>query len=129
EDQREGQRDRPGAADGEVVDRAVHGELADVAAREEERRHDVRVGRERDAARVDGERRLVVERVERGVPEGRQEEALDELRRKLSAAAVAEQDLVARADRQRARGERAGLARHQPAATAASPVRRRPYWW
>ena len=39
---------RPRPAHRQVVDRAVHGEVADVAAREEQRRHDERVGRERE---------------------------------------------------------------------------------
>ena len=45
------ERERPRAGDREVVDRAVDGELADVAAGEEERLDDVGVGREREPRR------------------------------------------------------------------------------
>ena len=48
------QPERPRADHREVVDGAVDGELADVAARELERVHDVRVGREREPARRPG---------------------------------------------------------------------------
>ena len=53
EDEGERQRERPRAADREVVDRAVDRELADVAAGEEDRRDDVGVGGEGDARAVD----------------------------------------------------------------------------
>ena len=51
EDQRERQRERARARDGEVVDRAVDGQLADRAAGEAQRLDDEAVGRQRSSAR------------------------------------------------------------------------------
>ena len=84
--------ERRRAGDGEVVDRAVDGELADVAAGEEERLDDVGVGREgepRAAHLADGG---VAELVEQRVRELLEEEALDERPRRLPARAVGERD-------------------------------------
>ena len=86
------ERERPRAGDGEVVDRPVDGELADVAAREEERLDDVRVGREREPRAVQLEQRRVAERLEQRVRELLEEEPLDERARRLAARAVGERD-------------------------------------
>ena len=48
EDERGREEQRPRAADGEIVHRAVHRQPADVAAGEEERPDDERIGRERE---------------------------------------------------------------------------------
>ena len=72
EDEGGGDAERGGTADGEVVDRAVDRQLADVAAGEEERADHERVGGDRDADVVDAgkrEHRLVAELVEHGVAE------------------------------------------------------------
>ena len=91
------ERDRPRSRDGEVVDGAVDGEVADVAAGEEDRLDDVRVGRERDARAVQVEQRRVGQRREQRVVELLEEQALDEGPRRLSARAVGERDeLVAK---------------------------------
>ena len=86
--ERGGKPQRLGAGDGEVVDRAVHGQLADVAAREEERLDDERVGREREPVGNGG----VAELVEQRVGELPSEELLDELPGRLPARAVGERD-------------------------------------
>ena len=81
QDEREGERERTRSADSKVVDRAVHGELSDVASRKEDRGDDVRVRGECQAhAAADVEDRLVIERREGRVLERRQDEPLDELR-------------------------------------------------
>ena len=79
EDEAGGEPERPRAAHGDVVDGAVHGELADVASREEQRRDHVGVGAEDDLARRRREARAVVLLREVGVVEGPGEEHLDEL--------------------------------------------------
>ena len=96
----------PCAAHREVVDGAVNGERADVAARKEERRDHVRVRRERQPRALDVDHSLVVEAVEDRVAEGGQEQSFDELRRQHAPAAVAEQDLLVIQDRQRTGSER-----------------------
>src|SRR5213079_2654943 len=53
EDERRGQVQGPRAGHREIVHGAVNGEVADVAAGEEERRDDVRVGGEGEAHAVD----------------------------------------------------------------------------
>ena len=83
---------RLGAGDGEVVDRPVDGQLADVSAREEERLDDVRVGREREPGAAELAGRCVAELVEQRVRELFEEEALDEPPRRLAARAVGERD-------------------------------------
>jgi hypothetical protein len=92
EDESAGQVERPGTGDGEVVDRAVHGQVADVAAGEEQRVDHVRVGGEGQprAARLD--RGLVFEPVEHRVAEGFEEDRLDQRVRGLAARAVGERD-------------------------------------
>ena len=62
EDERGRDGERPSARDGEVVDRAVHGELADRTAREAQRVHDEGVGGEGQPFDADSDRRRVVER-------------------------------------------------------------------
>ena len=84
EDEGEGQRERLRPADGEVVHRAVDGQLADVAARKEDRRDHVGVGGEGETRRLDRQDRLIVERLQERVPERRDEEALDQLRASAS---------------------------------------------
>ena len=78
--------------DREVVDRAVDGQLADVAAREDERLDDVGVGREREPRAVQLEQRRVAERVEQRVAELLEEKPLDERPGRLAAGAVRERD-------------------------------------
>jgi hypothetical protein len=50
ENKRGGEKQRRGAAHGQIIDRSMHGEFADVAAGEEERADDKRIGGEGDAA-------------------------------------------------------------------------------
>ena len=93
EGRREEARNR--APHGEVVHRPVHGEAADVAAGEEERAHDERVGGEGDArAGADVERRLVFERGEDVVREGGEKDVLEELGREATAAPVTQHDAL-----------------------------------
>ncbi len=54
----------PGPAGGEIVDGPIHRQRADVATRKEQRRDDVRVGRERQAGAAHRDDRLVVTSVE-----------------------------------------------------------------
>ena len=56
------EHERPRAGDRQIVDRPVDGQLADVAAGEEERLDDVRVGREGEPRAVQLEQRRVAER-------------------------------------------------------------------
>ena len=79
------EHERPCAGDGEIVDRAVDGELADVAAGEEERLDDVGVGREREPRAVQLDDRRIAERVEQRVAELLEEEPFDERARRLAA--------------------------------------------
>ena len=93
ERRREIQRRR--AADGEIVDGAVHGEAPDVASREEDRLHDEGVGRDGDApaARDDERQRgLILERAEERAAERGQEHLSHEVAREPPAAAVREHD-------------------------------------
>ena len=115
EDERRRQEQRPGAADGQVVDRAMHRQPADVAAGEEERPDHERVGREGDARRhravvagAEADGRLVLQRRQHVVAEAGHEEPLDQVGGQLAAAAVAEQDLVVPRVRQRTGAEGVG---------------------
>ena len=81
----------------EVVDGAVDGELADVAARELERMHDVGIGRECEAGAA-GDDRRVAERRQRVVAELLEEERLDEVAGRLAAGAVRERDQLVAED-------------------------------
>ncbi len=106
DDEPDGETQRPRPAHGKIVDRAVHGQRADVSAREHERTDDVGVGRERD--RTAGiERRAVVALVQFRIAEGRPDERFEQTRHGASAAAVRELDDVFVAGRQRAIGSRA----------------------
>ena len=104
-----------GAADGQVVDRAVDRQPADVAAREEERPDDERIGREGDP-RAPSRRSSPPSRTvawsssarEHVVAERRHEEPLDQLGRQPAAAAVPEHDPVVPRLRQRAGCRRIG---------------------
>ena len=110
EDQAAGQPERTGAAHGEVVHRAVHRELPDVTAREEQRGDDVRVRRERQAAPVHAEDRSVVVGLQLGVREPGRDRLLDEPVHQAASASVAEQHLRAVLARDGTRkGELAGL--------------------
>ena len=85
-------------ADGEVVHRAVHRQLADVAAREEDRGHHEGVGGEGERDAVDRQDCLIVERARAsgcGRP-GTNRRSIS-CARQLAPAAVAEQDLLASA--------------------------------
>jgi hypothetical protein len=79
---------RLGARHGDVVDRAVHRQAADVAAGEEQRRDDVRVGRHHHAPALHGEAGVVVGGAQPVVVEGGEEQLLDQLRHRPPAAAV-----------------------------------------
>ena len=85
---------RPRAAHGEIVDRAVDGQLADVAAGKKDRADDVGIGAEGQAVRADGKNRAVVQRLEQVVAKLRQHDFLDQLLAQLAAAAVGEHDLL-----------------------------------
>ena len=87
----------PRARHGEVVDGAVDGELADVSAGEEERLDDVGIGRERESPAVEVDQCSVTEQIEQRIAELLEEEAFDEVARRLSARTVREVDeLVAK---------------------------------
>ena len=80
-----------GAADGEVVDRAVHGERADVAAGKFQRLHGEAVGG--DAAAIAGaerQRRRVEADIERRIGEMAREDLLDQFAHEAAAVAVGE---------------------------------------
>ena len=103
QDEAEREEARGGAGDDEVVDRAVDGQPADVAAGEEERVDDVAVGGEGQAA---GEEGRVAELPEDGVPERLQDAAGDELAHEPPAAAELEADPLRVHARPRAPGPR-----------------------
>jgi hypothetical protein len=93
DDHRAGKIERLRAADGEIVDRAAHGKLADIAARKHQRIDHEGVGGEGEAVAMGGnlgeiESRLVLERGERGVVEGCDEHVVDQILHGLAAAAV-----------------------------------------
>ena len=108
DDDRAGQIERHRAADGEIVDRAADRELADVAAGKDQRIDDEGVGGECQPVAVarqccEIEPRLVVERGEQRIVEGRHEDVVDEILHRLAAAAMGERHgwhvhLAARAD-------------------------------
>ena len=103
EDERRREIQWPRAAHGEIVDRAMDGDAADVSAGKEDGRDDEGIGREREARIADFEDGLVVELVERGIAEGGKKNLVDEVRGELASAAVAQNDLFVIED-----GERAG---------------------
>ena len=92
EHERERQRERPRAGDGEVVDGAVHGQLADRAAREADRLDDEAVGGQRQPRTADLDGAGVAELGERLVGERRQQQALDQRLGRLAAGAVRHRD-------------------------------------
>ncbi len=93
EDHAAGEVERARAAHGQVVDGAGHGELADVAAGEEQRGDNVGVGGHRQPVAVRGkfgkvDARLVFEGGEHRVVEGAHEQVVDQVAHGLAAAAV-----------------------------------------
>ena len=102
EDEADREMQRARAAHGEIVDRAVDGQLADVAAREKDRADDVGIGAEGEPRVADGKERAVVKRFEQVVAELRQDDVLHQLLAQLAAAAVREDDLLIVGSRQRA---------------------------
>ena len=93
------QEERLGPAHREVVHRPVHGERADVAAREEGGRDDERVGGEGEPLDAHRHDRAVAERLEVRVAERGGEERLDEPGGPAPAAAVGELHDVAVVER------------------------------
>ena len=88
EHERQRDRERPGAGDGQVVHRPVDGELADRAAREADRLDDEAVRRQREPEAVEDEGSGVVEAGEAVREEGRDEQPLDQRPARLAARAV-----------------------------------------
>ena len=95
DDRRAGEIERPRAADREIVDRAADGELADVAAGEDQRIDDEGIGGEgepvavsREIAKI--EARLILERRQRRIVEGPDEDVVDQVLHRLAAAAMGE---------------------------------------
>src|SRR5580700_894049 len=105
EDEGGGKVEGCGSADRQVVDGAVDGEGADVAAGKEDGGDDKGVGGKGETRAGDVEDRLVVHAVEGGIAEAGDEDLVDELGGELAAAAVAEDDLGVVEDRQRAGAE------------------------
>src|ERR1700756_2903443 len=101
EDEGCSQIERPRTTHGQIVNRSVDGQPPDVATREKQGRDHEGIGGERQARAVDFEHGLVVQLVEYGIAEPRQEHALEELGTQLAAAAVAEHDLLVLRDGQR----------------------------
>jgi hypothetical protein len=93
EDEARAQGERRGAQHGHVVERAVHGQAADVAAGEEQRRDHVAVGGHHQAvAGGHRQQRSVVALEQVFVVEGGREQLLDQLRRGAAARAVVHVD-------------------------------------
>ena len=86
--------ERFGAAHGEIVDSAVYGERADIAAAEEERFDDEAVGGEGETFGADLEDGLIVEAAEDGTAEGGQEDVAQQVCAEPAAGSVAEQDAI-----------------------------------
>ena len=104
ENERRAQKQRPRAAHRQIVDRAVHRQRPDIAAREKQRLDHKRIGREGDTRAADLEDRLIVQPVENRIREQRQKNIAQQIRAQPSAAAVAEHDPVAA--RRAAQGKR-----------------------
>ena len=85
---------RRGAGHGQVVDGAVDGQVADVAAGEEQRGHHVGVGGERDPGAAHGQLGRVLQRLEQRVAERVEEDRLDQGVRRLAAGAVRHRDAL-----------------------------------
>ena len=80
------------AADREIVDSAAHRQLADVAAGKEQRVDNERIGGHREAVAMPGQRRkrharLIVQRRKQRIVEDRHEYVVDQVLRRLAAAA------------------------------------------
>lgn len=88
EDEGGRQVQRPGAGHGQIVGRAVDGERADVAAREDQGGDHEGVGRHPDPPGRQRQDRLIVASVEPGIGESGAEELLDALARRPPAGAV-----------------------------------------
>jgi hypothetical protein len=89
DDEGDGDRERGGAGDSEVVDRPVDRKLPDGSAGEDQRAHDEGVGGQGYAGVPKWKRCRIGERRERRVVEGRQQETLYELVSGLASGAVA----------------------------------------
>ena len=105
QDERRRKIQRTGAAHGEIVDRAVDCQSADVAAGKENRRNHERVGGESQARAVDLDDGLVIQLVQYRIGEGREKNLLDQFGGELATAAVPENDLLMLEDGQRTRTE------------------------
>ncbi len=90
------QSERPRAAHGQIVDGAVHGERADIAAAKEQRLDHEGIGGEGEARAGDLEHRLVFQAGKHGVGESGEEDVAQQLGAELAAAAVAEQHGIPR---------------------------------
>ncbi len=101
EDEADAQAFGARAAHGEVVDGAVDGERADVAAGKEQRPHDIGIGREGGRA-VDRQHGAVVAAVEFRIVERRANHVVDQAGHRPAAAAVGELDRFAVVRRGRA---------------------------
>jgi len=102
EDEARRQRHGAGTAHGEVVHRPVNREGSDVAAGEEQRLDDERVGGERQPGAIDVEAGAIVQNFESRVAERLEEEALDQHLRHPAAAAVSQEHPGVFLDRDRA---------------------------
>ena len=89
------------AADRQVVDRAIHGQLADGAAGEEERLHDEGIGAHGERAAAQIEHSGVAQVLQCRIAEGGQKEMFDQFIAQLAAAAVAHHDGGITGERQR----------------------------
>ena len=94
-DRRAGKIERPRPADRQIVDRAADGELADVAAGEDQRVDHEGIGGEGEPVAVpreiaEIETRLILERRQRCVVEGPDEDVVDQILHRLAAAAMGE---------------------------------------
>jgi hypothetical protein len=92
EDEREAQRQRAGARDGQVVDGAVDRQLADRATREAQRLDHVGVRGHGQLRAVDADGAGVGHLVERRGVKGGRQQALDQALRRLAASAVGHVD-------------------------------------
>jgi hypothetical protein len=92
QDEADRQREGVRPAHGHVIDRAVHGERADIASREEQRRDDEAVGGDGEAARGDGQDRLILLPRQGVIGELAHEHALDQVGHVAPARAVAHLD-------------------------------------
>ena len=148
EDETRGEGHRLRATARQIVDGAVDREMADVAPREEQWLHHIRVRGQRDAAGTDVQQRRVTGRPARR-SECRHEQVLDELLGQHSPAAVAQHDPPGLAQRQRtdpvggvdgdrlfrhARRSLSAMARSRPppaggiGSTPRTRLRWRPWW-